>query len=128
MTKQILPKIRRKATGSRKITARGCRRTEAPAAEVAPKPERSGDVVPHAPGLRAGSKQARLAGLTYRPLGASIDELTRALGWQPHTVRAAITGLRKRGYAVTSSKRQDGTSAYHALPPAAGAQAGSVEA
>ena len=127
MTRQTAQKTRRKATGSRKITARARRRTETPAAEIAPKPERSGDVVPHTPGLRAGSKQARLADLMYRPSGATIDELTKALGWQPHTVRAAITGLRKRGYAVTSSKRQDGVSAYHARPPAAGAEAGSVE-
>jgi hypothetical protein len=35
-----------------------------------------------------------------RPDGATLDELTAALHWQPHTVRAAITRLRQRGYDV----------------------------
>ena len=28
------------------------------------------------------------------------DQPVRATGWLPHTTRAALTGLRKRGYAV----------------------------
>jgi len=35
-----------------------------------------------------------------------------ATGWLPHTTRAALTGLRKRGYAVTidrSNKEQGST-------------------
>jgi DNA-binding transcriptional regulator PaaX len=32
--------------------------------------------------------------------GASLAELVAATGWLPHTTRAALTGLRKRGYAV----------------------------
>lgn len=31
------------------------------------------------------------------PKGATLDDLTKATGWQPHTVRAALTRLRKRG-------------------------------
>jgi hypothetical protein len=30
--------------------------------------------------------------------GATIDDLTGATNWLPHTARAALTGLRKRGY------------------------------
>lgn len=33
--------------------------------------------------------------------GASIDDLTTATGWQPHTVRAALTRLRQRGINAT---------------------------
>jgi hypothetical protein len=29
--------------------------------------------------------------------GATLEELTDATGWLPHTARAALTGLRKRG-------------------------------
>lgn len=32
--------------------------------------------------------------------GASIDELTARTGWQPHTVRAVISRLRRRGHAI----------------------------
>lgn len=33
--------------------------------------------------------------------GASLDELAGATGWLPHTTRAALTGLRKKGHAHT---------------------------
>ena len=32
--------------------------------------------------------------------GATVTELSEALGWQPHTARAAITRLRQRGYDI----------------------------
>jgi hypothetical protein len=32
--------------------------------------------------------------------GATLEELTGARGWLPHTARAALTGLCKRGYDV----------------------------
>jgi hypothetical protein len=32
--------------------------------------------------------------------GALLDKIVAATGWLPHTVRAALTGLRKRGYAI----------------------------
>ena len=34
------------------------------------------------------------------PDGASVDELLTATGWLPHTTRAALTGLKKKGHAV----------------------------
>lgn len=43
--------------------------------------------------------------------GASIAELIVATGWLPHTVRAALTGLRKWGHAIGKSQR-DGTTHY----------------
>ena len=41
----------------------------------------------------------------------SLEELVEATGWQKHTVRAALTGLRKRGRSI-SRERADGTSRY----------------
>src|SRR3984957_9178347 len=49
---------------------------------------------------RGGSKVARVIGLLERDHGATIAELIAATGWLAHTTRAALTGLRKRGYAV----------------------------
>ena len=46
------------------------------------------------------SKKARLEGLLSRPRGATIGQLQSALGWQPHTIRAAISRLRKDGTEV----------------------------
>lgn len=46
-----------------------------------------------------GTKEADLvSALTGK--GRTIAQLTERLGWQPHTVRAAFTRLRKRGYIV----------------------------
>ena len=52
--------------------------------------------------------------LLYRPNGASIAQLQKAAGWQPHSVRAALTGLRKRGVAVTRDKNTAGVTVYRA--------------
>ena len=49
---------------------------------------------------REGTKMARVIGLLQREVGATLAELIAATGWLPHTTRAALTGLRKRGYPV----------------------------
>jgi len=46
------------------------------------------------------SKKARLAAMLSRPRGATQNQLEKALGWQPHSVRAAISQLRKGGADV----------------------------
>jgi hypothetical protein len=50
--------------------------------------------------FRAGSKQAKIVNLMKRAKGATLDELVEATDWLPHTTRAALTGLRKRGFAL----------------------------
>lgn len=49
--------------------------------------------------------------LLRRPEGASLDDLVAATGWLPHSARAALTGLRKRGHAI-SKEKVDGTTRY----------------
>ena len=49
---------------------------------------------------RPGSKQALVVDMLRKDDGASLDALIKATGWLPHTARAALTGLRKRGYSV----------------------------
>ncbi|MBZ6379845.1 MULTISPECIES: DUF3489 domain-containing protein [Pacificimonas] len=60
---------------------------------------------------RKGTKTARLIELLERKIGASIAELAKSTNWQSHTVRAALTDLRKRGYLVAREKT-DGESRY----------------
>ena len=50
---------------------------------------------------RDGSKLALTVGLLQRDHGATVAEIVAATGWLPHTTRAALARLRKRGYAVT---------------------------
>ena len=46
------------------------------------------------------SKRACLAAMLAAPEGASIAEIGAALAWQPHTVRAALSTLRKSGTMI----------------------------
>ena len=64
------------------------------------------------------SKQAQLAALVTRDTGATLDQMIAATGWLPHTTRAAMTGLRKKGYAISSYK-VDGVRTYRAVAPGA---------
>jgi len=55
---------------------------------------------------RTESKQARLIEMLKRPEGASIEEIVKALDWQAHTVRGAMSGALKKklGLKVDSEK------------------------
>jgi DNA-binding MarR family transcriptional regulator len=58
---------------------------------------------------RPASKSAAMIALLSRPNGAILAELTDATGWQKHTVRAALTGLKKKGHAIERTKAEDGS-------------------
>jgi hypothetical protein len=77
-----------------------------------------GPAGPSAP--RGGSKLARLIALLERDHGATIAELIAATGWLAHTTRAALTGLRKRGFAVAIDQADK---AKRIIPPYALADA-----
>ena len=49
---------------------------------------------------RKGSKLATVVGLLRSEGGATIDQLAAEMGWLPHTTRAVLTGLRKRGFNI----------------------------
>jgi hypothetical protein len=58
---------------------------------------------------RTGSKSAAVIALLHREQGATLSEMVEATGWLPHTTRAALTGLRKKGHAIAKCKRGDVT-------------------
>jgi len=64
---------------------------------------------------RSGTKIDDVVKMLSRPEGATIDALVTATGWLPHTTRAALTGLRKRGYAVGRSRAGDGGPSVYRL-------------
>jgi biotin operon repressor len=64
----------------------------------------------------ASTKRAMLIAMLERAQGASVAEIGQRLGWLPHTVRAAITGLRHAGREVTRNKDQSGQSVYRLAP------------
>jgi hypothetical protein len=63
------------------------------------------------------SKTESVLTLLRRAEGATLDELVAATGWLPHTTRAAMTGLKKKGHQFTRRK-VDGVSRYAAADPA----------
>ena len=72
-----------------------------------------GPARPSAP--RGGSKLAGVIALLERDHGATIEELIAATGWLAHTTRAALTGLRKRGYAVAIDRSDDNRGSFYRI-------------
>ncbi len=69
-----------------------------------------------------GTKQTLLIDLLKRKNGATIAEAVNALGWQPHSVRGAISGTLKKklGLNVTSAAIENRGRVYQIAPRAAG--------
>lgn len=58
------------------------------------------------------SKIAQVIALLERAGGATLADLIVSTGWLPHTTRAALTGLRKKGHVIAKESR-DGVSVYN---------------
>ena len=68
-----------------------------------------------------GSKRTLIIALMRREGGATMDELTAATDWLPHTTRAALSGLRKNGIAVELAKAGRGAPSSYRVASAADA-------
>lgn len=66
---------------------------------------------------RATTKKAKLIALLSKDAGADIATLSTALGWQAHTTRAALTGLRKGGHRIETSKQAGGGGRFYRILP-----------
>ncbi|MEK7413964.1 MAG: DUF3489 domain-containing protein [Planctomycetota bacterium] len=55
----------------------------------------------------APTKIAGVLDMLRRDGGVTLDALTSATGWLPHTTRAALTGLRKKGHVILRTRRDD---------------------
>lgn len=85
-------------------TKQGAKRPRRMAREPKAEAAGSNEVAVAATSAKHESKADRVLSLLQRPGGATIDQLVAATGWLPHTTRAAMTGLKKKGHAVTSEK------------------------
>jgi hypothetical protein len=50
--------------------------------------------------------------LSSKQQGTTLDALAKATGWLPHSTRAALTSLRKRGFAVERIRNETKGSLY----------------
>lgn len=62
------------------------------------------------------TKASIVEALLTREGGASLEALCKATGWQAHTCRAFLTGLRKKGRQVIRASDKDGKSIYLIAP------------
>ncbi len=81
---------------------------------------------PEQPQLPTPTQPAIVSKLLSRQRCASLGDITSATGWQAHSIRAFLTGLRKKGIVLEREPRRDGTTSYRIVKsgatPAAVAQ------
>lgn len=58
------------------------------------------------------TKAASVRKLLAREKGATMKEMEKATGWQPHSVRAFLSGLRKQGATLGREERANQEVAY----------------
>lgn len=79
-------------------TLRGLAITEAGRVLIAA--EEAESPAPPIASVAPATKIATVIEMLRREDGATLQELVTATGWLPHSTRAALTGLRKKGYAI----------------------------
>ena len=67
---------------------------------------------------RPDTKLATVYALIAGAKGATLGDLTKATGWLPHTTRAALSGLRKRGFVIAAVRADGKATRYHLGPVA----------
>lgn len=50
---------------------------------------------------KSTTKAEQVRRMLTRKNGASLDDICNATDWKPHSVRAFLSGMRKRGYALS---------------------------
>lgn len=58
------------------------------------------------------TKATAVRKLLSRAKGATLAEMTDATGWLPHSARAFMTGLRKKGNSIVRECRTDGETSW----------------
>jgi Protein of unknown function (DUF3489) len=66
---------------------------------------------------RRGTKIAEVIELLQGSDGVTLVELVANTGWLPHTARAVLTGLRKRGYAVVINRADKARGSIYRIEP-----------
>jgi hypothetical protein len=66
---------------------------------------------------RTPSKASIVEAMLTKAPGATIADMNATTGWQPHSCRAFLAGLRKKGKVIERTKRKDGSSCYRIVRP-----------
>jgi predicted transcriptional regulator len=63
------------------------------------------------------SKRGQLLALASGRDGTCMTTMASVTGWQPHSIRAALSGLRKAGLVIACEKQASGPSTYRLVLP-----------
>jgi Protein of unknown function (DUF3489) len=79
--------------------------TEAPATSAKPRKQTAS---------KPKTKLAQLEAMLRRPDGVTIEQISKSLDWQAHSVRGAMSGAlkKKQGLSITSEKTDTGRRLY----------------
>jgi hypothetical protein len=61
------------------------------------------------------TKHSQVVALLSHKHGASLEEMSTLADWLPHSTRAFLTGLKKKGHLIESEK-VDGVRRYRIVP------------
>ena len=89
------------------------RRAKAAPPKTGPAPKAAG-AKKAATAPRSGTKTNKILDLLKRPGGVTLQELVKATGWQPHSVRGFLSAAigKKMGTPVESFKSSEGDCSY----------------
>lgn len=106
----VQPKIEPKAiiAVARKAEVKAKAKAATPSRTVPEPAPLPSPTTPKAPSGKLGTLLGRIG----NPGGATIDQLADATGWQAHTIRAAFSRLRQRGFPIALVTNADGHKAY----------------
>ncbi len=105
MSKKISNQLRKSKARARKPKhSSKARRRVRSSNSVLPRPkiaERTARNPDKAATVRPGTKQARVIAMLRAPAGATIDTISVAVGWQPHSVRGFLAGVIKKKLSLS---------------------------
>ena len=61
---------------------------------------------------KSQTKAGAILSQLRRPSGATVAQLRKVTGWQAHSIRSTLTGLRKQGHDVRRVKNAKGVTMY----------------
>lgn len=61
---------------------------------------------------KSTTKAEQVQQLLSRKNGASLDDICSTTTWKPHSARAFLSGMRKRGFVITRERDASKTSRY----------------
>ena len=97
---------------SQKASGSDQRRQRKARQHVAANGDAPANASPSAPSVSIGTKQQAVVSMLSSSAGATIDTLMTHMGWLPHTTRAVLSGLRKRGHVIERIRDEEGRSCY----------------